>query len=116
MGRRTAPSTTSSSRVAASRPPVAVDDSATTNQNTPVPIVVLANDSDPDGDPLTVTAFTKGAHGTVTFSDNVATYTPSTGFGGTDSFTYTISDGHGATASATVTVRVNQAPVARRMP
>jgi hypothetical protein len=56
----------------------------------PVTISVLANDSDPDGNPLTFTAATQGAHGTVTFTITSVTYTPVSTYSGTDSFTYTI--------------------------
>src|SRR2546425_5108765 len=92
------------------RPPTANPDSATTQQNTPVTINVVANDTDPDGDTLTVTGVTQGAHGSVTNNHNgTVTYSPNAGFTGTDTFTYTISDGHGGTATGQVTVTV-QAP------
>jgi hypothetical protein len=87
-------------------PPVASDDSATTPQDTPVTIDVLSNDSDIDGDTLTVDSVTQGTSGSVTNSGNDVTYTPNSGFTGTDSFTYTISDGNGGTDTATVTVTV----------
>lgn len=98
--------------------PLAVGDSATTNQDTPVVTAnVLANDTDPDGDPLTVSAFTQAAHGTVVNNKNgTFTYTPAAGFFGADSFTYTVSDGQGGTASAAVNltvVHVNHPPVAQ---
>jgi subtilisin len=96
-------------------PPVAVDDSATTDQGVAVTVNVLANDSDPDGDPLTVTAVSQPANGSVTFTATDVTYTPAANFYGNDSFGYTISDGNGGSASATVAVtvnHVNQAPVA----
>jgi len=97
-------------------PPVAVNDSATTNEDTPVTINVLDGsasggtaDSDPDGDPLTVSA-ASAANGTVTIGANgEITYVPNTNFNGTDTITYTISDGNGGTATATVTVTVNPA-------
>jgi uncharacterized repeat protein (TIGR01451 family) len=87
-------------------PPVAVDDSDTTPENTPVTIDVLNNDSDPDGDTLTVASVTQGTHGSVINNGNDVTYTPGSGFSGTDSFGYTVSDGHGGTDTATVTVTV----------
>lgn len=88
-------------------PPVAVNDTAATAKNTPVLISVLANDSDVDGDALTITGVTQGAKGTVVINANeTVTYTPAGGQLGTDTFTYTISDGHGGTASATVTVNI----------
>ena len=69
---------------------------------------MLANDSDPDSDPLTVTGATDPAHGAaVVNANNTITYTPTTGYSGPDSFTYTISDGRGGTASATVSITVS---------
>ena len=71
---------------------------------------MLANDSDPDNDPLTVTGTTTPAHGTaVVNANNTITYTPATGYTGPDSFTYSISDGRGGTASATVSITVSPA-------
>lgn len=90
-------------------PPVAVNDSATTNQDTAVTVNVLANDTDPDGDSLTVTGATGASHGTTSVVGNKVVYTPTNGYFGSDSFTYTISDGHGGTASATVNVTVKKA-------
>jgi YD repeat-containing protein len=90
--------------------PTAVADAAATLAGESVPIFVLANDSDPNEDPLNVSTFTQPDHGTVGFTNDVATYMPNAGFSGTDSFTYTVSDGQGGTASATVTVVVNSVP------
>jgi uncharacterized repeat protein (TIGR01451 family) len=88
-------------------PPVAVDDSETTLEDSPVTIDVLANDSDADGDTLIVTSVTDPPNGTAVLeADNTVTYTPDTNFNGTDSFTYTISDGNGGSDTATVTVTV----------
>ena len=96
--------------------PVARNDSGVTAEDTPVAVAVLANDTDPDGDALTVSAVTQPAHGTVAINaDGTVTYTPAADFHGTDAFTYTADDGHGGTDTATValTVRsVNDAPVA----
>lgn len=97
-------------------PPTAVNDSATTNQNLAVSINVLANDSDPNGDVITIKAFdgvsTKGSNivldnrGTPdNLTDDRLVYTPLANFSGSDSFTYTISDGT-ATATASVVVEV----------
>ncbi|MDD5298680.1 MAG: Ig-like domain-containing protein, partial [Rhodocyclaceae bacterium] len=64
---------------------------------------VLTNDTDPEHDTLTVTAYTQAAHGTVAVAANGAfTYAAAAGYTGSDSFTYTISDGHGGTDTATV--------------
>ena len=96
--------------------PVANDDSATTDADTAVTIDVVANDSDPDGDPLTVSSVTQGANGAVAIAGGGVSYTPNGGFAGTDSFRYTVTDGQGGSAGATVTVTVsgtvNGAPVA----
>jgi hypothetical protein len=93
------------------RPPTAVADSATTTKNTSVSIPVLANDSDPDGDPLRVTSVTPPGHGSATINtDNTVKYSPASGFTGTDGFNYSISDGRGGSATAHVTVTVTTAP------
>ena len=87
-------------------PPVAADDTATTSKNKAVTIAVLANDSDPDGDPLTITSVATAANGTVAATATRVTYTPNRNFLGTDGFSYTITDGRGGSASARVTVSV----------
>ncbi|MGV0853323.1 Ig-like domain-containing protein [Mycolicibacterium phlei] len=99
------------------RAPSAADDAAGTAADTPVEIDVLANDTDPDGDALTVTAVSTAAGGgSVVIDDGRLVYTPASGFSGEDTFTYTVSDGN-ATDTGTVTVTVtpaatdNQAPV-----
>jgi hypothetical protein len=96
--------------IAANRPPVAVDDSASTPANSGrILITVLANDSDPDGNlPLTVGAFTQALHGIVFLeATQDMSYTPNPGFSGTDTFTYQAQDSLGALSNvATVTVTV----------
>ncbi len=100
-------------------PPIANDDVFSTAQNQTATRNVLFNDSDPDGDPLTVVSVTQGANGSVTTDGTNATYVPDEDFVGMDSFTYTISDGTSTdTATVIVTVRppggpsANEAPVA----
>jgi Ca2+-binding RTX toxin-like protein len=91
--------------------PDAVDDADTTPFNTPITLDVLGNDTDVDGDTLSVTSVTPGSNGTTTVNgDGTVTYTPNAGFSGTDTFDYTISDGNGGTDTATVTVSVGIAP------
>jgi hypothetical protein len=107
--------------VAPNHPPVAANDSYANGQNTPLTIDaghgLLANDSDPDGDKLTV-----GSIGSVnpgsTFAlnpDGSFTYTPAAGFVGSETFTYQASDGQLLSNQASVTIAVgsgNQAPIA----
>ncbi len=97
------------------RPPEPVDDTASTASETPVDIVVLANDSDPDGSALTVVAVGAPSHGTAWVGPGWRVgYRPRAGFAGTDAFSYTVRDSVGHTAVAWITVQVaNAAPVAR---
>jgi len=97
--------------------PSAKDDSARTQEDTPIKAIdVLGNDADADDDRLTTSAVTQGRNGSVTINaDNTLSYSPKANFCGTDSFTYTISDGKGGTDTATVSVKVkavNDAPTA----
>src|SRR5690606_2588288 len=86
-------------------PLVANDDTAFTQQDTPVTVVVLDND---EGDAPVVGSTSDGANGAVTTDGVTVTYTPDTGFWGADSFTVTVLDGDESTTS-TVTVTVNGA-------
>ncbi|WP_457094893.1 cadherin-like domain-containing protein, partial [Microvirga sp. P5_D2] len=89
--------------------PVAANDTRHTNEDTPLTVAVadlLANDTDLDGNALTMTGVSQGAKGTVKLTDGKITYTPDPNFNGTDSFTYTVSDGQGGQTTATVTVMV----------
>ena len=101
--------------------PTAVDDQSTTLLDTPVTLNIVGNDTDPDHDPLAVTAVTQPAHGTVVINpDGTVTYTPTTGYIGPDTFTYTVSDGQGGLDTATVTIDVGgtnpNAPTALAVP
>ncbi|RHW76576.1 retention module-containing protein, partial [Colwellia sp. RSH04] len=88
--------------------PIAVDDNVSINKNDGATVIdVLTNDSDLDGDTLTVTAVTQPLNGTVTLVNGVVTYIPEANFTGLVTFTYTISDGNGGTDTATVTLNVN---------
>ncbi len=86
--------------------PKAVNDTTTTSMNTAVNISVLSNDSDPDGDAISLQSVTSPGYGTATKSGNQVKYTPNSGFTGTDNFNYTISDGKGGTDQAKVVVTV----------
>ena len=100
--------------------PRAGDDSYQVSQNSALTVAaagLLANDSDPDGDALSVTAVdSELTIGQVTWNaDGSFVYTPAYNWFGVDGFNYTISDGLGGTASAHVSIgiaRVNHAPVA----
>lgn len=121
--------------------PVTGNDLAAGQDNAPLTISVLSNDTDADGDPLTLVSVTDGSFGSTTINDDgTITYTPFAAGDGlpsdaelaakiegtiveeepaaetvTDSFTYTVSDGQGGTDTATVTVTltlINDAPVA----
>jgi hypothetical protein len=106
-------------------PPVANRDAAYTEKNESIEIVVLTNDTEPEGEALDVTtAGTDGADGatfkggTVSVNyDNTLAYTPPTGWFGTDSFFYIITDAYGNFDTTTVVViveeEVNDPPVAR---
>lgn len=88
------------------RAPVAQDDSIATSEGQAVAFNPLSNDSDPDGDTITVVAMGQPAHGSVSQGTGGQwTYTPAAGFSGTDSFAYTIGDGS-LEDGATVTVSV----------
>ena len=69
---------------------------------------MLANDSDPDGDPLSILAISQGSQGSIEILPHgILRYRPAPGALGADSFQYSIGDGHGGTASATVTVTIS---------
>jgi len=105
-------------------PPSAADDNFTTNEDVPVSGGLLANDTDPDGDTLTVSglgslptiggvAVTVNPNGSFTYDPNGALETLAVGQSQTDVFSYIVSDGNGATDTANITVTitgVNDAP------
>jgi hypothetical protein len=88
-------------------PPVAQDDTATTNKHTAVTLHLLANDRDPDGAPLTSGVVSQPSNGTATRNaDSTITYAPSSAFVGEDSFQYEIFDPDGRSSTASVTITV----------
>ncbi|WP_339082204.1 Ig-like domain-containing protein [Pseudomonas sp. TMP9] len=99
-------STAANATQAVNDAPVAVADSATTNEDTPVIINVLANDTDVDGDLLTVTGATASNGSVVVNANNTLSFTPASNFSGTALIQYSITDGKGGTSSAQVSVTV----------
>ncbi len=91
--------------------PVAGDDALTTDADTALTFAaadLLANDT--DANPLTITAVTQPANGTLTDNGNgTFTYTPTVGYAGVDTFSYTVSDGD-LTDQASVTISVAAEP------
>lgn len=86
-------------------PPIGVADAVTTDNVTPVAVAVLANDL--GGPSTTVAVATAPANGTtVVNADLSITYTPTTGFSGTDSFSYTGTNSFGTTTATPVTITV----------
>ena len=98
-------------------PPVANNDSgfvATTGAALSIPAsALLANDTDPNGLPLSITGVSNPSHGTATYNSSHQrrlAFVPTTNYVGPASFSYTIRDGQG-TASANVSLNVNGWPM-----
>ncbi len=110
--------TTLTTKTYLNRGPVAATDNTAATCGTPITINVLGNDSDPDGDALTITSVTAPGKGSAVISGNRVVYTPSAGASctGTDTFNYSISDGKGGVASAAVNVALSPAPVPNNPP
>jgi Domain of unknown function (DUF4347)/Cadherin-like domain/Bacterial Ig domain len=93
-------------------PPVANTETISTPYNTPVVVDLLNNDSDPDGDTLTVTgASVDPSEGTVAFNGTDWVFSPAASFKGTATVTYSISDGEGGTATSTHKIIVAAPPI-----
>lgn len=94
--------------------PIAVDDTTNGNEDSTINSNVLDNDSDVEGETLSVSLVSDVSNGILTLNpDGSFTYTPDTNFNGVDTFVYEVDDGNGATAQATVTINVtavNDAP------
>lgn len=98
------------------QPPSAMGDTASTIAGESVTVDVLANDSDPENDPLRLTQVSNPANGTAVIQSGSIVYTPNPDYVGDDSFEYTIDDGKGGVVTATVTVTVSAAKPANRPP
>ena len=99
------------SRCFVNSPPAAQADSFATDEDTQLTVNapgVLANDTDPNNDPLSAVEVSDPANGTMTLDpDGSFAYTPNAGFSGTDTFTYRANDGAADSNTATVTITVN---------
>lgn len=94
-------------RAPVNQPPQPRADVASTNEDTPVTIAVLANDVDPDGEVLRVVSVGAGRMGTTAVgADGRVRYVPAANAHGTDTFSYKVTDTRGLTASQSVTVTV----------
>jgi len=92
----------------ANLPPVALDDAATGDEDTVLSGNVLGNDTDVDGDGLTVNLVSGPSHGTLDLAaDGSFSYTPQTDYHGSDSFSYLASDGQADSNVATVLLTIN---------
>lgn len=90
--------------------PVANTDTTSTHQDQAVVIPIatlLANDTDADGDALTVTSVQGATHGSISWVGSNITFTPDALYSGPAGFTYTVSDGHGGTATGTVNIAID---------
>jgi YD repeat-containing protein len=95
--------------------PIAAQDNVTTSRGVAVTLDPRLNDSDPNGDPISITSITAPANGTATLNaDQTVTYAPNTGFVGGDGLTYALSDGRGGTATGRISIEVtpNAPPIA----
>jgi len=94
------------------QPPVAKDDTTTTDFQTPATIDVLTNDTDADGnlEPASLSVTKAPSNGSVLPSNNKLIYTPKDGFSGTDTFEYKICDTANLCDTAIVTINVNKKP------
>lgn len=98
-------------------PPVAVNDTALTYQNVPVTLILISNDSDPDGEIKALEIVLAPSHGSaIVQSDFTVLYTPDTGYNGPDNFVYRLlDDWNESSNNALVAIVVkppNQAPIA----
>ena len=90
--------------------PVATIDAASTNEDTALtltPATLLANDSDVDGDTLTIASVQSAVNGSVALVGGNVVFTPAVNYNGPASFTYTVIDGNGGSSTATVNLSIN---------
>ncbi len=87
-------------------PPQAFPDAASTTQNQAVVVNAAANDTDPEDDPLAVSAVGDPTHGAASVVEGKVRFEPPHDFTGTSTMAYTVSDGHGGTADGSIEVAV----------
>src|SRR5690242_5892451 len=87
-------------------PPTAGDDMVLLANPVTTTVSVLANDTDPDQNALTVVGYTQGINGAVNCTHNECSYTPNRGYNGYDFYTYIVSDGLNGFDTATVNLSV----------
>ncbi len=89
--------------------PVAIDDALSVLRDSgPVTVDVLANDFDPEGQPLTLISATAALGTAVAETDDTVTYTPPSGLTGFDTVVYTIADDLGQTRSGQINVTITE--------
>ncbi|BDX07569.1 Ig-like domain-containing protein [Planctobacterium marinum] len=93
--------------IAQNEPPIAADDNVQTDEDAPVTIAPLANDTDPDGDPLTLSILAVSSGSADLNANNTIIYTPVEDFNGTATISYQIADEKGEIDQAVITVTVN---------
>lgn len=97
--------------------PIANTDNVTVASGAQLNISVLANDTDPNGDTLTLSSVSSAGQGTVVKSGNLVVYTAPTVTSATaTTFTYTVTDGNGGSAVGTVNVDITASTAASSCP
>lgn len=91
-------------------PPTTVDDFVMTDPALAITFSVTDNDSDPEGDGVTLDSVEAPGHGAVEIVDGQLRYTPDAGFTGTDVFAYTVVDSHGVASTGNAHVGVGVFP------
>ena len=92
--------------------PTALDQALAANRNSAATLTLAATDPNPPPGGFTWTIFTPPAHGSLSGTAPDLTYTPATGYSGTDSFTFRVNDGHADSNTAKVSITVNPPPAA----
>ncbi len=110
-GDQTGPATVTIAIDLVNQAPVAMDDSGSGRPGRSVRINVLANDSDPDHDTLSIDSFTQGTSGSVRQSRGILIYTPNSRGTMTDMFTYSVRDPRGGISIASVFVYLDSQPM-----